>query len=128
LQVVFVPSFEPGYAWDVRELTPAWRLFRSSVVTGQSPIRLIGYEELNAPSELLHSYFERLRAITMPIGPSRLDIGGGDGTTYQLALFGGAFSQLRLQWWSEYPAEWSEVVGVANDMIEKFLSYDAKDI
>src|SRR3954471_10937008 len=50
VQVIFAPSFKPGFAWDVRVFGDAeWRLFRSRIVevTEENfgePARLVGYE------------------------------------------------------------------------------------
>jgi hypothetical protein len=128
IQVILVPAFEPGFAWDVRLLAPTWRLFRSSVVTSPRSDHLVGYEELDAPSDLLQSHFERLRGISVPLAPPLPDAAGADGTTYHLALFGGLSSELRIQWWSEYPDSWSPAVAIANEMIQEFLTYEPKVI
>ncbi len=96
LQVVFVPSFEDGFAWDMRAVGLTWKLFRS--VASSDEDMLSGYEEMDAGSDMLRSYFERLQVLTLPIGPLLNDMGGVDGTTYHLALFGDLYSEARFQW------------------------------
>src|SRR5689334_862248 len=62
LQLAIVPSFEPGYSWDVRELDGSFRLFRSDVVVEpiDEPLRLRGYTELEAGSDELRQFLDRM--------------------------------------------------------------------
>jgi hypothetical protein len=119
LQVIFVPSFEPGFSWDMRALGPAWKLFRS--VASSDENTLSGYEEMDAEGDRLRGYFDRLQALTLPIGPLLNDMYGADGTTYHLALFGGLYSESRFRWWTDHPPQWAPLVDVVNDMIQTFL-------
>lgn len=130
LQVVFAPSFEQGFAWEVRILGSTWSLFRSAVSNdGPSGLaKLTGYEELDCSEDLLKGYIEKLWALTLPIGPLRNNMGGADGTSYHLALFGDLLSEVRFQWWSESPPQWEPLVVTANDMIETFLRLQPKAI
>jgi hypothetical protein len=129
LQLVFAPSFEPGFAWDIRLLGSVWRLFRSEVSDEDYSelMRLTGYEELDAEDDMLRGYVDRLRALTLPIGPMLNDLGGLDGTSYHLALFGDLHSEVRFQWWSDSPPQWAPLVEIANEMIEAFLRLRPKD-
>ncbi|MDG3002396.1 hypothetical protein [Paludisphaera mucosa] len=128
LQVVLVPSFEQGFAWDVRVLGVTWRLFRSEISNEDySGPKLSGYEELDASGDMLREYFDKLRTLTLPIGPLLNDMGGLDGTDYHLALFGDLQSEVRLRWWTESPPQWSPLVAIADDMIETFLRLRPKD-
>lgn len=129
LQLIFAPSFERGFAWDVRVLDPAWRLFRSIVLNEGRGGRaeLSGYEELDAPRDLLKGYSDKLRALALPIGPSLDDMCGIDGTSYHLSLFGGLHSEVRFRWWTDSPPQWAPLIAIANDMIETFLRLRPKD-
>src|SRR5258708_3979575 len=88
VQVVFAPSFEPGFAWDIRVFGDAeWRLFRSQLteITEENlgePSRLLGYEQLDVSGDTLRAYFDRLRSLTLPIGPLFNGMAGLDGTSF----------------------------------------------
>jgi hypothetical protein len=130
LQVIFAPSFEQGFAWDIRVLGVTWRLFRSEVSDEDysEPAKLSGYEELDACGDMLREYFDKLRALTLPVGPLLNDMGGLDGTDYHLALFGDLQSEVRFRWWTDSPPQWAPLVVIANDMIETFLRLRPKDV
>jgi hypothetical protein len=103
-------------------LDHTWRLFRSEVSDdiGLSDLpRLIGYEEIDAQGDSLRSYIDRLQALTLPLGPLPHDMGGLDGTTFHLAIFG-SLAEVRFRWWMEGPPPWAPLVGIANEMIEAF--------
>jgi len=126
LQVIFVPSFGQGFAWDMRASGPTWKLFRSEASNDEG--KLSGYEELDACSDMLRGYFDKLRALTLPIGPLLLNIGGADGTTYHLALCGDLDSEVRFRWWTDSPPQWAPLVVIVNDMIETFLRLRPRDV
>jgi hypothetical protein len=75
VQLVLAPSFEPGFAWDIRVFGDAeWWLFRSRLteLTEESvfePTRLLGYERLDVSGDTLRACFDRLQSLTLPIGP-----------------------------------------------------------
>lgn len=126
LQLAIVPSFEPGYSWDVRELDGAFRLFRSNVVVEpiDEPLRLRGYTELEAGSDELLRFLGRISSMSLRIAPPSDDTAGLDGTTYHLALCGGG-SESRFRWWEEPPAGWEQLGLIAREMIERFMSLKA---
>jgi hypothetical protein len=58
VQVVFAPTFEPGFAWDIRVRDSEWRVFRSkirerTVENFHEGARLLGYEELDTEGDKL---------------------------------------------------------------------------
>ena len=132
VQLVCAPSFEPGFAWDIRVLGDAeWWLFRSRLteLTEESvgePTRLLGYEQLDVPGDTMRAYFDRLTALALPIGPLINGMSGADGTSFHLALFGDMHSEIRFRWWSEPPPQWAPLIRVANEMIEEFLGLQPK--
>jgi hypothetical protein len=132
VQLVFAPSFEPGFAWDIRVFgDEEWWLFRSRLTelteeTVFEPTRLLGYEQLDESGETLRAYFDRLQSLTLPIGPLFNGMSGIDGTSFHLALFGDQHSQVRFQWWSKPPPQWAPLIGVANEMIEGFVKLQPK--
>jgi hypothetical protein len=122
LQLAFDGTYEPGACWDIRQREAEWRIFRSEVTgvaVGDLPL-LLGYEELDAPGELLRGYFDRLRALAMPVGPPVGVQSGRDGTVYHLALFGDLLSNVRYRWWQEGPAQWRPLIAIADEMIQVF--------
>ena len=132
VQLVFAPSFEPGFAWDIRVSgDDAWRLFRSRVTelteeTVFEPTRLLGYERLDISGDTLRAYFDQLQSLTLPIGRLFNGMSGLDGTSFHLALFGDQHSQVRFQWWTKPPPQWTPLIEVANEMIEGFVKLQAK--
>src|SRR5688572_5293003 len=106
IQIVRLPSFSKASFWEVAELRSEWVLYTATVVD-PDPFALTvrGYERVAFPSEKLKVYYERFASLSIPSAPPLKGIGGADGTTTQLALFDGAFAQVRYQWWSEYPPQ-----------------------
>ena len=127
VQLVFAPSIRPGFAWDIRvQGDTEWWLFRSRFAeptkesVGESH-RLFAYDQLDVPGEALRAYLEQLTALTLPIGLLLNGLCGADGTSVHLALFGDMHSEIRFRWWTESPPQWAPVIGIANEMIERFL-------
>jgi hypothetical protein len=120
LQLIVLPSFEEPRVWEVRERAQEWALFRSQVVEPESVPWLVGYDPVRFESNRLQGFFRRVTALTLPLGPD-LDGFGGDGSLYQLAVFGDGYAEFRFQWWSVPPPPWRPLVSVANDMIQAFL-------
>jgi hypothetical protein len=126
IQLVYAPSFEAGYSWDLRVLDHDYRLFVSQIIVENGRNRLSGYQELHADVAALKGFMERLRRISLPIEPDFSGGGGLDGTLFQFALIGDLHSEIRFQWWSEFPAHWRELVGIADEMIASFIPLHAK--
>jgi hypothetical protein len=118
LQVVRMPSFTIGYSWDIRQRDEHWRLFRGEISAGACLVR--GHTELDADSSTLGSLFDEVCALVLPLRPSLSNMGGLDGTLFQLAVFGDLSSALRIQWWSDYPEHWKSMVEIADRMMEYF--------
>ena len=123
LQLIVFPSFEPAWAWDVRHRQGDWWLFRSQIVEGQ----LLGYDPIEIDPTILASFVARVTSLTLPIAPYRDDVGGADGTTTRLAIFGGLSSETRFQWWSEFPEHWRPLVEIANEMLNVFSKLKASE-
>ena len=127
LQLVVVPSFSPGYSWDVRTFDSVCRLFRSdTVVDRDTPLRLRGYTELEASTEELQSFIDRLRSLSLVIAPPAEDRAGADGTTYHLALHGDFMSEARFRWWEEPPLNWRPLGEIVGEMIARFTDLPEK--
>jgi hypothetical protein len=126
IQLIHAPSFEIGYSWDVRELGDTYRLFRSQVILDDRKFKLTGYVELDVDVDVLRHFLVQLRVISLPIVPDFSGCGGFDGTRRQLAFSGDLASEVRFQWWSEYPAHWQVLVSLADEMIKAFLPLPLK--
>ena len=117
LQLIICPSFEPGYAWELRQLDDEWVLYRSELISDAGPLELIGLCRVPFASSALEAFFNRIESLSVPISLHPIDVGGLDGTIYQLAVFGGMYSEVRYQWWSEPPPAWKPLVDIATEMI-----------
>jgi hypothetical protein len=129
LQLVYDPAFETGFAWDICARESVWRLFRSDLsfdCSYVSRMKATGYDELDAPADMLKGYFDAVRALTLPVGPLISGEIGRDGTGYQLALFGDLLSEVRFQWWSDFPPQWAPLVKIANELIDVFRRLPTK--
>lgn len=121
LTLVYSPSFDPGYSWDIRCNDDVYTAFFSSRISEQQS-EVIGYEQLEIRSAVLHDYYTRLCAAPISIGPlPSLNYAGADGTTYELFLQGGLYSFVHFNWWSSYPRTWKPIVDIADELIAFFL-------
>ncbi|HEY1013932.1 MAG TPA: hypothetical protein VGE07_14570 [Herpetosiphonaceae bacterium] len=126
VQFVRAPSFEQGYAWDLREYRGEWGVFRSRVVDDISDGRLIGYEELAAPGVQFQGCYERLLALSIPLAPLRAPIMGLDGTSYLLTI-GEFFSAVRISWWVACPPEWQALADIVDELYDALRQLPAKE-
>lgn len=122
IQLVRLPSFSRPAFWEICEVGSEWVLYSATVVDpGWSTLTVRGYELAEFDGNKLRTYFERLAALTLPVAPDpRRNLLGADGTVTQLALFGGLWSQVRYQWWSEHPPGWTPMVQIAEEMFAAF--------
>ena len=121
IQLVRLPPFSPPTFWQVCELGSEWLLYSATVVDPDPyALAMQGYERVEFEGGKLKAYFERLTSQTLPIAPDLSNRAGLDGTVTQLALFGGLSSQVRFQWWSEYPPGWARLVEIADEMFAAF--------
>jgi len=124
LQLIVVPSFEGGRAWDVRELYESdWLLFGSDVVDF-SPLSVKGLWKLPIESARLKNFYQRVTSIQLELGPPLEEFGGLDGTITQLAAFSG-YSEWSFQWWSYFPPAWQPLTVIAEEMLAAFTAADA---
>ena len=120
IQIVCLPSFSKASFWEVAELRPEWVLYTATVVDpDRDALKVLGYERVEFPSDKLKGYYERLTSVSVPAAPL-CDVGGADGTTTQLALFGGMSAKVRYQWWSEFPPKWKPLVEIVQEMLRDF--------
>lgn len=124
LQLIVGPSFTEGMAWEVRQFENRWHLYRSDVLSDR-PLHLLGYARLSIESGILESFFNRIVSLTLPIMPTLNGMAGADGESFQLAIFGDMWSEVRFQWWSEPPQAWMPLVAIAAEMIRAFKAAPA---
>ena len=120
LQLIVAPSFEKGCAWEIRQLEDKWTLFRSEVLGEGTPIALRGYELISVEGSTLHRQFRKAISLSFPLEPDLSNRFGCDGTIFQLAVFGDAFTECRVQWWSDPPPQWRPLADLALEMIAIF--------
>ena len=121
VQLIRLPSFETPVFWEVCQRGDEWLLYSSTVVgNGWPAVRVQGYELTAFSSEALRGYFDRLTSRSFRIAPHLKDFVGLDGTLTHLTLFGGGYSQVRFQWWSDPPKNWKPMVTIANEMLAAF--------
>ena len=118
LQVICIPSFEPGNCWEVRSLGEVWRLFRSDAsAEGEW---LMGYEELEVEAAILRRYMKLLGILSLPLGLSEEWSMGLDGTQFQLAISSRPNIEVRFRWSESPPVEWAPLGVIVREMIEVF--------
>lgn len=124
LQFVLLPSFEEGHTWDVRQSANEWRVFRGRTdPTGG----VYGNDLLAADSSVLKAMFEEVCELSLPLRPDLSGHCGADGETFQLAISGDLYTDVRIAWWSDYPEQWAPVVDFAERAMEYFSGLDVVD-
>jgi hypothetical protein len=120
IQLIECPSFGEGQAWEVRDGPEGWLLYHPRVVSSWPEVQLVGYDKVEFSSDRLESFFGRIVELTLPIAPDLSNCAGCDGTSYQLAVFGGLFSSWRFKWWSTPPENWRPLIDIAAEMLGAF--------
>ncbi len=121
-QVVYAPSFEAKYAWDILSgAQGTLHLYRSHVVYQELRYKLRGYHEVAVEEDIPRKFLERSYSLSLPIRPDLSGLGGLDGTHFEIALKGDLSSEVRFRWWCEGPDYWSELTTLASEMIRVFL-------
>ncbi|HQR09231.1 MAG TPA: hypothetical protein PLN21_20585 [Gemmatales bacterium] len=122
MQLIVCPSFEEPVAWEIRQGSDGWKLYRPKVLHPWPNVQLVGYDATPFPSERLASFFHSVTSITMPITPDLTGNIGLDGTIFQIAIHGDMFSSWSFQWWSEPPNQWSSLSNIVSEMLMAFAS------
>ncbi|MES2738620.1 MAG: hypothetical protein V4672_20050 [Verrucomicrobiota bacterium] len=116
LTLIHCPSFDRGYAWDIREIEDRFRLYRSRVCHGSTQLK--GYDLLQFESKPLREYLRRLQAIKIALHPTGR--AGLDGTSVHLGIFSGGVASIQLSWWGEPQNEWKEIGVITEEMRKQF--------
>jgi len=121
-QIVFAPSFGDKYAWEIYAVEDSLRLYRSDLVFHEHRYKLLNHDEIVADPSILQGILNRLCSLSLPMQPELRKMAGCGGVDFQLALEGYLYSAIRVQWWSEAPAHWSELTNMVTEIIESFRS------
>lgn len=122
MQLIVAPSFADAVAWEIRNGSHGWRLYRATVLQPGPDAYLVGYDRLSFPSDRLAAYFEQIIRTSLPIAPDLSGTCGFDGTTYQLAVFGDKSTSWRFQWWSTARSNWGPLAHIVSEMVSEFSS------
>ena len=120
LQLVVLPSFQKGRAWEIREQAEAWTLYRSEAIQKGLSATLVGYEPVAVDGDTLKAVFQRVTTLSLPLKPDLSQHAGADGTLTQIAVFGDLYTEWRVQWWSRSPSQWKPLADLAEEMIALF--------
>jgi hypothetical protein len=71
VQLIHLPSFTPPRFWEVCQSDDKWLLYRADVLVGthREPIRVRGYERMEAESAELEQFFLRVISLNLPVAP-----------------------------------------------------------
>lgn len=119
IQIVYMPSFETGHAWDFREIDGIFKVYRSEI--GKFS-KLYNYTAIDFPSKISENFIKYLQKLKLRISPIFVSEAGLDGTTTELAFFGDLHSGFRFRWWSNPPPNWKKMTGYTEKIIEQLFS------
>ncbi len=136
-QLLILPSFENSVSWDVtetraKENQPRWyrTCWRRDIdlEAFRSPVERLRHPRPYRPTIEAGWYpidpgqfgalIEKFRATPIPLDASE-NIGGVDGTTYELA-FSRYFTKARIRWWARMPEAWKPLEPIVIEMFELF--------
>lgn len=114
IQIVKLPSFEPGATWDIRESGDTFYVYRSDI---SAHGMLINYTRLDYPSAQAATFLRKITKLKFKISPDFSSQGGVDGQKTEIAVFGDLQSGLRFCWWTQWPRNWKPLVDLTEKMI-----------
>jgi hypothetical protein len=120
LQLIVLPSFQKGWAWEIRQQAETWMLYRSEAIQKRLSVTLVGYELVAVEGAALKTLFQRVTTMSLPLKPDLSQHAGADGTLTQLAVFGDLYTEWRVQWWSHSPPQWKPLADLAQEMFTLF--------
>ena len=123
IQVLFYPTWDPIESWDICQVeNDQLALFRSTGTLTQ-PMSLLGYERVEAGAAFLQEFVNHVAGapVCLLCPPEPMAI--ADGTSYEIAVFGGIQACCRLYWrGGEAPAEWQPLAGKVEAAVARFRS------
>ncbi len=118
-QLVHIPSFDVGYAWEIREMPDdGWYLYRSVVQDDAETV--VGFDRIICNSEELSGFFGQLRVLNLSLTPDLSGMIGLDGESYEIAICGDMFSSIRVKWWCDPPEQWEDLANIVQEMLREF--------
>lgn len=121
IQAWACPSFERARYWEVRQLEHEWLLYASEVVQQLPELTVVGFEKTPFDSTQLRDYFQSLTSLSLPLKPDLSGTEGLDGTRFGLGILGDLSSQIRFEWWSQFPPQWEPMIQIADQMLKEFV-------
>lgn len=127
VQVVYQPSFEPGYVWDVREKeengVKLYELYESELAsrTTLAP----GYKKVDVNSDDLLRFLKEVHSIKVSLAITPLGRHGLDGTLYGVNVYENFYRVIKLTWWEKPQDDLVKLDQVIKKHIELFK--DIKD-
>lgn len=122
VQLIHLPSFTPPRFWEVCQSDDKWLLYKADVLVEsyREPIRVRGYDRVEAASADLEQFFRRVISLNLLVAPDLTNRAGCDGSVTRLTIFGDLSSRIRFEWWSEHPPGWTPLVRLAEEMLAAF--------
>jgi len=112
-----IPSFAPGFVWDIRPFNEDLKLYVS--VVNRSGSVGPGYRELAIDPATLTELLASLAEVrVVPWLPERAH-SGLDGTSHTLDVAKG-FATVSWSWWEDGPPEWRGLTGEVRALIARF--------
>lgn len=126
VQVVCKDPWEPVRCWEIRDRSGLdaksmkYVVYYSVSQSDDSDL-LTGYQQMDVPSETLKNFVRRLSTVSIPIFHRMEPVAIADGTTYEVALYGGIQSSCRLSWRGDSaPETWREIDLLTSEMVDVF--------
>jgi hypothetical protein len=128
LQILYYPSFEPGFLWDIREQygkdDQPYSVYENSLTTMKtiSP----GYRKLDVDLKFITDLIENVNLTNVSL---RLDSSHRyplDGTLYGLHVYNSLQRRIKLTWWEDAPADLAVLDKMTKSIVKQFLSIDDK--
>lgn len=128
LQILYYPSFEPGFLWDIRENfgkdDRSYSVYENSLTDIQtiSP----GYKKLHIDPKFIDDLIENVNMTTVSLRLVSSNRYAMDGTRYGLNIYNDLQRGIKLTWWGDAPADLAVLDKAIKSMITHFLSIDGK--
>ena len=125
IQIIYKPSFEQGYSWDIRNQNNTLVLYRSIISNKDENLLIPGYIQLNCEHNNLNDFITRLNNNKININTNYRNNNSIilDGSSYEI-LFINLQNSIKLFWHEEYPSDWNEIVKIVEEMINYFMKLE----
>lgn len=127
IQILYFPSFESGYLWDVREQyrknDQSFEVYENRLVNTSTIAP--GYKKLDVDSKIVSDFIERMNLINVNLRLDNSHRHGMDGTLYGLNIYNDLQRRIKLTWWEMHPDLAVLDKGIKS-MVEFFLNVENK--